>query len=116
MESKQIATVANAHIGVKTKDNRGRNTGHSGVCLTFVTDEALQEKTLVSIADHWFKVHAININEDNKFEVEVHEVGYYDRLFNKDENFDMRTLLGKEVLLVLDQKTKNKVYEESCWC
>lgn len=119
MNFKQIATVGSAHMGEKIKDKRGRSTGHDGVCITFITNEVIQNRTKLAITDylsHYFEVHSIEINEDKKFEVEAHEVGYFAKRFDRQADFDMRVLLDKGVVVILDQETKNKIQEESCWC
>lgn len=116
MDSKQIALVKDAYIGVSSKNSRGKRIGYSGVHIAFVVDDTIQNDTLLSVENHWFKVHSISINAENQLEVEAHEVGYYARKFDEQKGFDLRSLMNSEVNEVLDQETKSKVSEESCWC
>ena len=116
MEGKLIATVSDANIGKSSKDKKSKIRGYSGVSVTFTTDDHIESQALLAIEGHWFEAHSMNITDDNKLEIEAHEVGYYVHKFDRKKDFDMRTLIGKDIQLVLDEATKRKIHEESCWC
>lgn len=114
-----LGKIYDAAIGVKTRNSRNRLTGFNSMIISFNTNEILKIDDYLSVQldgkNHWFKINAININEDKSFDIEAHEVGYYG-LFHKLESFDMRLLLEKDVELVTDKETIKRINEESCYC
>ena len=113
-----LGKVYDCGIGVKTRNPKGRPTGFNSMIISFNTNEVikLDEYVLLSLDDklHSFKIHAININ-DTSFDIEAHEVGYYN-LFHNMDNFDLRTLVSLDITLVEDEEVKKKIYKESCYC
>jgi hypothetical protein len=114
-----LGKIYDAAIGVKTRNGKGRATGFNSTIISFNTNEVLKLNQYVSLSlegkTNWFQINAININEDTSFDVEAHEVGYYNMLHKKD-NFDMRILLQKEVDLVTDKDVISRIVTESCYC
>lgn len=114
MENK-IGLVTNFKIG--SIDERGRSTDDAYV--TFLTEASVNVGQMVDVLNAkgtgHYKITSIEIRED-VLSVTAKEVGYWARQVNRLENFDIRSMIGLEVVLVTDEKALAAIHEESCWC
>lgn len=121
MENK-IGEVSDASIGIRNKKPNGNVTGYSGVCVAFNTDKNLKIGDYVYVGDHDttgvkpFSIHAVNINSDKQLDVECHEVGYWARKFDRNPDFDLRSLIGCTVSAISDIEAIKNIREQSSWC
>ena len=98
-------------------DKRNRVSG--GTYITFISNDAISKGAYVDIVvenkTHHFEVADVKII-GKYLSVDAREVGYWARKIEKKDNFDLRTLLGLEIVIVTDDKEKKQIYTESCWC
>lgn len=127
----ELMKVTNAELVSFNK--RLRISG--GVYIKYVSSENVSKGSLVKIEynsllmlnpDHYFEVTDVKIDgnlqsrflpeQNNNLEVTAKEVGYWAKKFDKIEDFDLRRLIGLEVINVSDSETISKVREMSLWC
>ena len=94
----------------------------SGLYVSFLTNDIIKSDDYIVVCDgankdagEAFQVKTISV-EDGRFLIEAAEVGYWSNKRTKNPDFDLRTLSGKEVRLVLEQKWKENINTRSCWC
>ena len=117
----ELMKVTNAELVSFNK--RLRISG--GVYIKYVSSENVVKGSLVKVEynnyllmlnpDHYFEVTDVKIDGSN-LEVTAKEVGYWAKKFDKIEDFDLRRLIGLEVINVSDSETISKVREMSLWC
>ena len=96
-------------------DRRAKIAG--GLHIQFNTEQTIISGQIVQIQKglHYFKVNEVKIDGSNLV-VRAHEVGYWARFIERKENFDIRSLLNENVILVTSEDELSKVNEMSCWC
>jgi hypothetical protein len=113
IERSVVGTIENTYI-----PTRGRGIP-SGLHISFTVDNPIPKGSylIVKVNDrnHYFTINGVSI-KDGKLEMIANEVGYWARKLDRDDNFDLRTVLGLEIRLVEDIETKRQINTESCWC
>jgi hypothetical protein len=106
-------------IDAKNIDGNPRAKVRGGTYITFLSKDTIDKGTYVDIVvenkTHHFEVSSVEIKGDY-LSIDAREVGYWARKIEKKDNFDLRTLLGIDVTVVTDEKEKQQIYTESCWC
>jgi hypothetical protein len=109
MEEKIIGSIKTAKIQEKF-----------GCVIIFITDDNVikEDNVMINFEEHYhyFEVKDIEITDDNKLLVEAYEVGYWATKFDKNEEFDLRSLTDISVALIKDRVTLSKINDMSCWC
>ena len=107
--------IMNAEIISANK--RARITG--GLYIDFLSLDNIKKDDIVeSIIDnspHYFRVTDISIFEDN-LKVKATETGYWTNYLTRNENLDLRNLIGEELNLITDAKKLAKIREEALYC
>lgn len=90
-----------------------------GVYITYTSKQNVVKGSNVKIqiddSTHYFEVTDISINGDD-LDVKAREVGYWAHKFGRMSYFDLRTIIGLDVIRVDDSETISKIREMSCWC
>lgn len=92
----------------------------SGCIISFVSQDNIKIGTKLELPfenkSHYFEVDGQSITERNALKITAHEVGYYATKFDRNEDFDVRSLIGAEVETVTDPAVISKINEMSSWC
>lgn len=100
-----------------SSDKRARVQG--GIYITFLTNENINKnqyvKVVVNGKSYPFMVSDVVI-EGKDLLVSAREVGYWAQKLDREENFDLRTLIDLDVELVTDSKKIEDIITQSCWC
>lgn len=107
--------IYNAAIGIRYNDSRKRSTGYNTAIINFKIAENVLNGQMIKQDNHYFEIHAINIDENNLLDVEAHEIGYYS-MYHKQKDFDIRNLIDYDVTIVTDLEEIKRVKQESCFC
>ena len=89
-----------------------------GVYIEFETSENVKKydyfKVKVDGFNYDFQANGIKVDGD-KLKITAKEVGYWAQKLDK-KGVDLRLVIGSEVIAVVDEAEKGKIYERSCWC
>ena len=117
MEQPKFKIIGNVNSASVYNDRR-----KSGLYVSFLTDDLinLYDYIIVCNAEGGDVGEAFQVKEvsvvDGKFLVEAVEVGYWCHKRTQNPDFDLRTLFGQEVRLVLGKEWKQNINTRSCWC
>lgn len=110
-----IMNITNAQL-VST-DRRARISG--GVYIEYISKDNVIKGSYVELVyentKHYFEVTDISINGEN-LEVKAKEVGYWATKFDNKSDFDLRNIIGLNLLKIDNSETISKIIEMSCWC
>ena len=95
-----------------------------GCIITIISDISVQQGDIAkfvfpnpdgSEGTQYFKVEEVSIIE-SKLKVSMKETGYCARALSRRQNFDIRSIIGIDVIHINDPTVLAKVHEMSCWC
>lgn len=127
----KLGTVKNVKILKPSRDRRtGRMSGLNGLVIEFETPTNLKDgqvvemihsdKSLESMSNNrrptsTFKVKEIEVIGENLL-CRAEEYGYWARKLDRDDDLDLRTIIGSDVELIEDTERLSQLRTESCWC
>lgn len=107
--------VINAEI--VTANRRDKIKG--GTYIDYISSDNVIKGAIVDIRHndriHHFEVTDIIIDNQN-LKVTAIETGYWARKFDQDKEFDLRHLIGLEVVRVDEEERLIQIRKESCYC
>jgi len=110
-----MSVITNASIVSANK--RERISG--GFYITFITSDNVSKGANFSLhwleKEHYFEVTDIEVSGAD-LSVKAIEVGYWGTKFDKQNDFDLRNLIGKEIVEIKNEETIKRINKESCWC
>jgi len=65
---------------------------------------------------HYFEVKDIAVTEGGLLKFLATETGYYAHKFDRKEDFDLRTIIGLQVIPMTDESEIKAIREQACWC
>jgi hypothetical protein len=90
-----------------------------GLHITFTSKENLVVDSYLSMVFdekfHYFRVTDVSISGDY-LSVTAIECGYWASFFDRNPDFDLRTLIGATLEPVIDNDRIKRIREMSCWC
>lgn len=123
-ENKLLGKVTDAKILKAERDRRSkRKSGLDGLVVEFETSENLKDGDLVNINHNhsekskWqtFQVREIEAKGDNLL-IRATEIGYFATFLSREEDLDLRKLIGSNVELIVDEEHIKSTRESSYWC
>lgn len=120
MEQLELGVVKDAKILKATRDRRTKRAiGLDGLVIEFETETNITDKTVIELIIDGekkpFNVREVEVVGDKLLGRAV-ECGYWARKLGRDENLDLRTLIGCSVEVVVDDERLKQINTESCWC
>lgn len=108
MQNKEL-TVISSEIRQGSRNLRTRRTQSlKGGIITFTTSGQVFEKDVFSLhfndKDRYYKVEEISTIDKDTVEVAAVETGYFSDKSSRQPNFDVRSLIDKEVTKITDEK------------
>ena len=89
-----------------------------GLYISFNCEEIVKQGDYVNITymgtNHPFKITSVKVF-GKSLEVRAKEAGYFARKLDRTLDFDLRQLIGLEVIPVVDEAEIAKIREESLW-
>lgn len=110
-----IGETTNAEI--ITGDRRARISG--GLYVTFITSENITKGSFfeVNVDDKWHSFQVTDISIQGKdLLVKGTEFGYWASKLDRNNDLDLRNLIGRDVAKITDEERIKRLYTQSCWC
>jgi hypothetical protein len=120
MEQILLGKVKDAKILKAVRDRRTKRlSGLNGLVIEFETETNITDRTVVELIYNGkrkpFNVREVEI-ADNKLLGRAVECGYWATKLDKQDDLDLRTLIGCGVEMVEDNERLKQINTESCWC
>lgn len=91
----------------------------SGIYITFLSSEnvTMNDYFLIKFQDKVYYFKAFNITiQNNDLKVEAHETGYWATKLDRLEDLDLRSLLGSDVVKIIDPEKIESIKTSSSYC
>ncbi len=113
--------VTNSEISKGSPSKRSmRKMGLKGGVITFKSESTVFEKTVVELNVNgdrkFYQVEEVSTIDKHTVECAAVEYGYWKSKLSISHDFDVRTLLDKDVIIVTDEKQLAHLKETSCYC
>jgi len=97
-----------------------------GVTIKFTTTHKVKECDLFYIMvdrvnndganPHYFEVKGIALTADGLLKIDATETGYYAHKLGNKEDFDLKAIIGLQVIPITDELEIKTVRDQACWC
>ena len=90
-----------------------------GLHIEFISVDNLKEGDIVDLTldgkNHHFEIRKVEILGDD-LKITAKETGYWATKLDREQNFDLRTLIGLEITPVTNPDTIKDIRIQACWC
>lgn len=83
-------------------------------CINIITTDTV--KMTEKIDTHYFEVKDTTVTEGGLLKFLATETGYYAYKLDHKEDFDLRTIIGLQVMPMTDESEIKAIREQACWC
>ena len=105
---------------INARISQGNKNSERGCTIEFNSTENIVLGSIVTLThnerSHDFEVNKISINVDNSLAISANEVGYWGSKFDNKKDFDLRTIIGLDIEVIVDEEVIKKIRQSSQYC